>query len=197
MNIAEHSLKVAALEAVVGYFTAQYKTAREEAEAAYLANKVRKASIETPDGEYLGDITVKQPKATLVMDEEKLLAWVAEHTPAEVEEYLDAAVLLDEEAIAWAREHRDDLIRQRVRRVWRAELEKTALGHDGHVIDESTGDATKVAEVINHKASGAFALPPDRSGERGKRLMAALLAGELTAVTQLRIAAVESGGRDE
>lgn len=193
MNIAEHSLKVAALEAVVAYFTAQYKTAREEAEAAYLSNKVRKASIETPDGEYLGDITVKQPKSVLVMDEEKLLAWVAEHTPAEIEEYLDAAVLLDQEAISWAREHRDDLIRQRVRKVWRAELEKTALAHDGHVIDEETGDATKVADVVNHKPTGAFALPPDRNGERGKRLMAALLAGELAGVTTLQIAAPEGG----
>lgn len=188
MNIAKHSLKVAALEAIVAFFTAEYMAARADAEEAFLSNKVRKATIETPSGDDLGDITVKQPKATVVMDEEKLLAWVAEHTPAEIEEYLDSSVLLDEEAIAWAREHRDDLICRRVRKVWRAELEKTALAHDGHVIDDSTGDATKVAEVVKYKATGAFALPPDRTGERGRLLMAALLAGELADVTSLSIA---------
>lgn len=197
MNIAEHSLKVATLEALVAFFTSEYKAARSEAETAFRENRVRKATIETPSGDDLGDITVKQPKPSLVMDEEKLLAWVAEHTPAEIEEYLDPSVLLDEEAIAWAREHRDDLIRRRVRRVWRAELEKTALGHDGHVIDEDTGDATKVAEVVKHRSTGAFALPPDRNGERGKRLMAALLAGELTGVTTLQIAAPNGGETDE
>lgn len=197
MNIAEHSLKVATLEAVVAFFTREYKAARADAEAAFRENRVRKATIETPDGDELGDITVKQPHAAVVMDEEKLLAWVAEHTPAEIEEYLDSSVLLDEEAIAWAREHRDDLIRRRVRKVWRAELEKTALAHDGHVFDESTGDATKVADVVKHRPTGAFALPPDRTGERGKRLMAALLAGELTGVTSLSIAAPDGGESDE
>ena len=197
MNIAEHSLRVAALEAVVAFFTAEYKAARADAEAAFLANKVRKATIETPSGDELGDITVKQPRPALVVDEEKLLAWVAEHTPAEVEEYLDSSALLDEEAIAWAREHRDDLIRRRVRRIWRAELEKTALGHDGHVFDESTGDETKVADVVKTRPTGAFALPQDKNGERGKRLMAALLAGELTGVTTLQIAAPNGGDCDE
>ena len=194
MNIADHSLKVATLDAIIRFFTAEYKTAREEAEAAYRANKVRKATIETPSGDELGDITIKQPQSVLVMDEEKLLAWVAEHTPAEIEEYLDSSVLLDEEAIAWAREHRDDLILRRVRKVWRAELEKTALGHDGHVFDRESGDATKVADVVRSKPNGAFALPPDRGGERAERLMAALLAGELTGVTSLQIAAPAQGG---
>jgi hypothetical protein len=197
MNIADHSLKVAALDAIIRFFTAEYKTAREEAEAAYLANKVRKATIETPSGDELGDITIKQPTSTVVMDEEKLLAWVAEHTPAEVEEYLDSSVLLDEEAIAWAREHRDDLIRRRVRKVWRSELEKTALTHDGHVFVEDTGDATKVGEVVKQRPSGAFALPPDKGGERSRRLMAALLAGELTGITTLQIAAPDGGDGDE
>lgn len=196
MNIADHTLKVATLEAVVAFFTREYKAARAEAEAAYRENRIRKATIETPSGDELGDVTVKQPKPTVAMDEEKLLAWVAEHTPAEVEEYLDTAVLTDEEAIAWAREHRDDLIRRRVRPVWRAELEKTALGHDGHVFTD-TGDATKVGEVVKGKPSGAFALPPDRGGERGRRLMAALLAGELTGVTSLSIAAPAEGGEQE
>ena len=197
MNIAEHSLKVAALEALVAFFTKEYKAARADAEVAFLENKVRKASIETPGGDYIGDITVKQPSPTVVVDEEKLLAWVAEHTPAEVEEYLDSAALLDEEAIEWARINRDDLICRRIRRVWRDELVKQLTANNGEVINGRTGEATKVAEIVKHRPTGAFALPQDRSGENKQRLIAALLAGELTGVTTLQIAAPNGGESSE
>lgn len=198
MNIAEHSLKVAVLEALVAHITKEYKTARADAEAAYRDNKVRKVTVELPNGDELGDITIKQPKPTAAIDEEKLLAWVAEHTPAEVEEYLDTAAQTDQEVIEWARVNRDDLLRRRIRPVWRAELEKVVTANDGYVISGDTGEATKVAEVVKHKATGAFALPQDRSGENKRRLIAALLAGELSSVlegvTSLSIAAPTDGG---
>lgn len=193
MNVAQHSLRVAALQAIVAFVTTEYETARKEAEVAYRENRIKAATIELPDGTPLGDITVKKPQQTTVMDEEKLLAWVEEHTPAEVEEYLDSSVLLDEEAIAWAREHRDDLLRRRIRKVWRDELQKMAALHNGEVID-SNGEATKVAEVTRHAATGAFMLPPDRDGARAKQLMAALLAGELAGVTTLAITSAEQAG---
>jgi hypothetical protein len=194
VNIAEHSLKVAALEAVVAFFTKEYKAARADAEVAYRDNKVRKVGVELPNGDELGDIIIKQPAPTLDLDDDKLLAWVAEHTPAEVEEYLDTAAQTDQEVIEWARVNRDDLLRRRIRLVWRAELEKVIAANDGFVVSAETGDSTKVAEVIKRKASGAFALPQDRSGENKRRLMAALLAGELGSVTTLSIAAPAEGG---
>lgn len=198
MNIAEHSLKVAVLEALVAHITKEYKTARADAEAAYRDNKVRKVTIELPNGDELGDITVKQPKPAVTTDEEKLLAWVAEHTPAEVEDYLDTSAQTDQEVIEWARANRDDLLRRRIRPVWRAELEKLIAANDGYVIAEGTGEATQVAEVTKLKATGAFALPQDRSGDNKRRLISALLAGELTnvleGVTTLAIAAPTDGG---
>lgn len=197
MNLAEHSLRVAALDALVAFFTTEYKTARAEAEEAYRDNKVKKVSIETPAGEVLGDITVKQPSPTAVIDEDKLLAWVAEHTPAEIEEYLDAAVQLDEEAIEWARGNRDDLLRRRIRRVWRDELVKQLTANDGQVIDTQTGSATKVADVVLHKATGEFTLPSSRGSDRRSKLMTALLAGELTGITTLQIAAPAEGGEPQ
>lgn len=193
MNLADLTLRVAALDALVAFFTAEYKTARSEAEDAYRANKVKKVSIETPGGEELGDITVKQPGPTAVIDEDKLLAWVSEHTPDEVEEYLDAAVQLDVEAIEWARTNRDDLLRRRIRRVWRDELVKQLTDNDGQVIDTSTGAATKVADIVRRKPNGEFALPPSKSSDRRSKLMAALLAGELTGITTLQIAAPTEG----
>ncbi|MFG2001757.1 hypothetical protein ACGFNU_21660 [Spirillospora sp. NPDC048911] len=196
MNLADHTLRVAALEALVAFFTTEYKAARREAETAYRDNKVKKVTIETPDGVQLGDITVKQPSASVVIDEDKLLAWVAEHTPHEVEEYLDTAVQLDEEAIEWARVNRDDLLRRRIRSVWRAELVKQLTAHGGEVIDERTGAATKVADVVPVRATGEFSLPPKGGSERRSKLMAALLRGDLKAipVTALSIVAPAEGG---
>jgi hypothetical protein len=198
VNIAEHSLKVAVLDALVAHITKEYKAARADAEAAYRDNKVRKVTVELPNGDDLGDITVKQPRPSVDVDEEKLLAWVAEHTPTEVEDYLDSSAQTDQEAIEWARANRDDLLRRRIRPVWRSELEKLIAANDGYVIAEGTGEATKVADVTKLKATGAFALPQDRSGDNKRRLISALLAGELTnvleGVTTLAIAAPTDGG---
>jgi hypothetical protein len=188
MNLAQHSLRVATLAALGELVKKEYEAARKEAEAAYRANGIKKLAIALPDEGPIGEITVKQPGPTVRMDDDLLLEWVQKHTPDEVEEYLDSSVLLDQEAIEWAREHRDDLLRKRVRAVWRTELVKMATGNGGFVIDTQTGDSTKVAEVTPNKPTGAFALSADKHGERAARLLAALRAGELAGITNLAIA---------
>ena len=187
MTLAQTTLRVAALGAVAAYFADQYQQARKEAETAYKDNAVRKLVIVLPDGEELGEVTVQQPGPHVAVDEEALLAWVAEHTPTEVEEHLDEAILTDQEAIEWARQNRDDLLRRRVRRVWRDELQKVLTANDGDVIDEKTGATTKVAEVTKNRATGAFAFSPDPRKARAQRIMSALLAGELAGVIELPV----------
>lgn len=195
MNLADISLRVAALAAVSDYVADEYAKARKEAEAAYQANGIKSLSVSLPGGEWLADITVKKPGQTVKVNEDDLMAWVEKHTPTEVEEYLDSAALLDQELIEWAREHRDDLLRRRIRQVWRSELQKMVTGNGGYVIDSTTGDSTKVAEVTTSKPTGAFALSADADKSRRDRVMAALLAGELNGVTTLPIAAaVPAGG---
>ena len=66
-----------------------------------------------------------------------------------------------------------------VRRVWRDELRKQAAAEDGCVVDPQTGESSKVAEVRKIRPTGAFALSADPYGERSKRILAALRAGEL------------------
>jgi hypothetical protein len=194
VNLAEHSLRVATLAALVALVDAEYKAARKEAEAEYKANGIKKLAIALPGGELVGDITVKQPDPTVRMDDDLLMEWVEKHTPTEVEEYLDSSALLDQEAIEWAREHRDDLLRKRVRGVWRAELQKMATGNAGFVIDTTSGEATKVAEVTPNMPTGAFALSPDKHGERAARLLAALRRGELAGITNLAITSADAEG---
>lgn len=201
MNIADHTLKVATLAAIASFFGDQAEQARREAEVIYRDNGIKKLTIALPNGELVGDVTVKQPSPSVKYDEVALLKWVQEHSATEVEEYLDNAALLDQELIEYCRENgRDDLLQKRIRKVWRSELEKRAKGNDGDLIDETTGEATTVATVTKNKATGAFALSQDPRGERAERLMNALLAGELAGVIELpvtlAIPAAEADGGD-
>jgi hypothetical protein len=194
VNLGDITLKVATLKAIADFVEKEYVKARTEAEAAYREHGVKAIAITLPDGQEIGTSTVKKPGPSMKVDEDAFLAWVEEHTPAEVEEYLDSSVLMDQEAIEWARANRDDLLKRRVRRVWRDEKEKQAKANDGCVIDESTGESTKVAEVTVNRPTGAFALSADSHGERMELILAALRAGELTSVVALPIAApVEDG----
>lgn len=199
MNLAEHTLKVATLAAIASFVGEQYEQARKEAEAVYRDNGIKKLTIALPDGELVGDVTVKQPGPTVKVDEAALLAWVEEHSGTEVEEYLESAALLDQELIAYCREHeRDDLLGKRVRRVWRSELQKKLTADDGELVDEATGEPTKVATVTQNKATGAFALSQDPQGVRAKRLIEAMLAGELSGVIELPVVlAIPAGGEEQ
>lgn len=193
-GLAETSLRVAVLAAIADYFDEAATKARRDAEVAYKENGIRSLAVSLPDGEWLADITVKKPGHTMKVNEDDLLAWVEKHTPTEVEEYLDSAALLDQELIEWAREHRDDLLCRRIRRVWRDELQKVIAGNGGYVVDTETGDSEKVADVTPNKATGAFALSADARKERRDRIMAAVLAGELADVIDTPVTRVLTGG---
>jgi hypothetical protein len=188
VNLAEHTLKVATLAAIATFFSDQAEQARRDAEVVYRENGIKKLTIALPDGELVGDVTVKQPGPTVKYDEAAFLKWVEDTSATEIEEYLATAALLDQELIEYCRENgRDDLLQKRIRKVWRSELEKRAKDNDGDLIDESTGEATTVATVTKNKPTGAFALSQDPQGVRAKRLIEALLAGELNGVIELPV----------
>lgn len=190
MNLADHGRRVGVLKAVLDLVTAEYAKARKAAESAFVENGIKGGVVVAlPDGTELGGLTVKQPGVSVSVDDEALLAWVAEHQPDEVEEYLDSAALLDEEAIAWAREHRDDLVQRRVRGVWRKELLKRVADAGGFAVDPETGESARVAEVTTNKPTGAFMYTPDR--EACELVLEALRKNELGGVTTLSIAAPE------
>jgi hypothetical protein len=199
VNLADHTLKVATLGALVGFVAAEYETARQEAKAAYRANGVKgQVAITLPNGEEVGDVIIKKGTVSVKLDEPALLEWAETNTPTEVEEYLDPSTLLDQEAIEWAREHRDDLLKRRVRGLWLKEKVKEATANDGCVIAH-TGEATKVAEVTTHPAMGDFALSPDSRGVRADRILTELWAGRLPGIVALPGAlaiAAPAGGMD-
>jgi len=193
-TLAETSLRVAVLAAIADYFAEAATTARREAEAAYKDNGIKSLSVSLPDGEWLADITVKKASQSVTVNEDDLIAWVEKHQPAEIEEYLDSSALLDQEVIEWAREHRDDLLHRRIRRVWRDELQKVLSANGGYVIETETGASTKVAEITTVVATGAFALSTDARKERHDQIMAAVLAGDLAEVIDTPVTRAVTGG---
>jgi hypothetical protein len=186
VNLADHSLRVATLAAIADLVAKEYAQARKEAEAEFKANRAKKLDIALPDGEVVGEITVTQPGPTVKVNEDDLIAWVGEHNHTEIEEYLDGSALLDQEVIEYCRANRDDLVKRRVRKVWRDELQKMLTANDGQVMN-SAGEPTKVAEVTANKATGSFALNSDRQGIRSARIIAALRAGELAEVVEMPV----------
>jgi hypothetical protein len=179
-------LKVAALAAMVAFFEEQYTQARQDAQTAFRTSGIKKIGIKLPDGEEVGEITVKEPTPAIqAIDEDALVGHVERFTPGEIEEYLDPAALLDQELIEYCRTRRDDLLKKRVRQVWRDEMKKQALKNDGFVIDEVKGESTKVATIVKPKADGSFALAADKYGQRADRLMTELLAGRLGNLVEL------------
>lgn len=188
MNLAEHSLRVATLKAISNFVGKEYEAARKDAEAAYRENGIKSLTVSLPTGETVASITVIQPGPSVRVDEAALLEWAIAHTGTEVEEYLDSDALLDQELIEYCRENRDDLLHQRIRRLWRDELQKTLTANGGQVVDTLTGEATKVAEVTANKPTGAFSLLGlDKASNA--LILAALRAGQLAGVTPLALAA--------
>jgi hypothetical protein len=191
MDISELSLRVAALNALSAFVASELKAARKDAAEAYRANGIEKLNVTLPSGEVVGAITVTKPSPSVVMDNDALLAWVEEHTVTEVEEHLAESALTDQELIEWARKNRDDLLRRRIRPVWRDELVKQATANGGFVVDKVTGESANVASVIPVAPSGAFTLRPEK--DTAALLLTAIRNRELDGITNLTIAASTEG----
>ncbi len=192
MEISELSLRVAALNALSAFVTAELKAARKDAAEAYRANGIEKLNVTLPSGEVVGAITVTKPSPSVVMDNDALLAWVEEHNVTEVEEHLTEKALTDQELIEWARKNRDDLLKRRIRPVWRDELVKQATANGGFVVDTVTGESANVASVIPVTPSGAFTLRPEK--ETAALLLTAIRNRQLDGITNLTIAAPPEAG---
>lgn len=162
MNVQEHGRQVAKLKALLNLITAEYNDARAGAAAAYAASRIGSLTVVLPDGTEVGSVTVKAVGVVVIPEDAVLLEWAKVHTPSEVEEFLDDKALTDEELLGWAREHRDDLIRERIRPVWHAELIKKAAKNGGHAVDPITGAAHKFAEVRHQPVTGEFVYTPKR-----------------------------------
>ena len=200
MTARDHALRIAALEALSVAVAAEYEKARAEAEPVFAAKYAEEGNdrqaVLLPDGEKVGQITIKAPAPDVDMPADGLLDWCREHFPAAVEEYIDPAKVSSTDVIAAVRDKLPDCIRVRVRPATAKALTEEIAKGKGLLADRRSGEAEQVATVTAGQPTGAFAFTGANSGERRQRLMAALLAGELRGVVGFGPLALPPGGTD-
>lgn len=160
MSLKDTCLRVALSKARSQKASADHETAREKAEwallQAVLESGVDRVTVTLPDGTKVATVTVLKGRTEVTVDEKALLKWVEEVTPSEVEEVADTAVLADPEVLAWLRHHRPGSVQRRVRAAWHAAKVKEATANKGRILNRLTGEETQIAQVTQHRPTGAF-----------------------------------------
>ena len=201
LTAREHALRIATLEALADAVAAEYEKARREAEPVFASKYADdgndRQAVLLPSGEKVGQITIKAPAPAVDMPKDALLDWCCEHFPAAVEEYIDPAKVSSADVIAAVRDKLPDAIRYRVRPATAKALTEEIVKGGGLLADRHDGETEKVATVTPGKATGAFAFTGANSAERRRRLMAALVAGELQGVIGFGPLALPAPGGDE
>lgn len=201
MTAREHALRIATLEALKEAVCAEYETARQEAEPVFATKYAEEGNdrqaVLLPDGEKVGQITIKAPAPVVDMPADALLDWCSEHFPAAVETYIDPVHAGSADVIEAVRDKFPEVIRYRVRPGTAKALTEEIVKGKGLLADRHSGEADRIAEVTPGTATGAFAFTGANSGERRARIMAELLAGRLQGVIGFGPLALPPAGGDE
>ncbi|GAA4627015.1 hypothetical protein GCM10023196_037580 [Actinoallomurus vinaceus] len=192
--------RLAILKALKEAIDAENADTRAEAEEIYRGIRqttgVKSAEVALPDGTAVATVSIKAGPTTVTVDEAALLEWTERHAPGEVEEVIDSAALTDPEVLAWFRENRPEAVTRRVRPAWRQLKLAEASKNKGDVVDPLTGEARKIAEFVQGKPTGAFALTlvaKNGSANVLDALQSGALSPDLTGVTKLLSSLSPSG----
>jgi hypothetical protein len=210
LTARQHALRIATLEALAEAVAAEYAKARAEAEPVFASKYADdgndRQAVLLPSGEKVGQITIKAPSPVVGKPEDApagwslddaLLDWCLERFPAAVEEYIDPAKVGSLDVIAAVRDKIPDAVKTRVRPATAKALTEEIKAAKGLLADRHSGEAERIAAVTPGKPTGAFAFTGANSGERRRRLMAALLAGELGGVVGFGPLALPPAGGDK
>lgn len=183
MNPREHALRVAVLDVLADEVNAGYKAARKEAEPAFA--EVRKGGTPQqeallPDGTKLGLISIRGGGTVVTPDEAAVLAWVAEHNPEGIEDYLIPQAVQSADVVALVKAYFPELVATRVRGPVHKALVDEAKVSGGYVVDPGGGEKGKIAEVSEGDPTGAFAWRP--GPEARDKIIAAWQRGDLRGV---------------
>jgi hypothetical protein len=179
----EHALRVAVLGALLDVVKAEYGNARDAAEpefAAMRAEGQKQQAVMLPDGTEIGLVSIKAGTPTVAVTEEKLEAWVAEHVPDGMEDFIVPAALADAEIVDMVKACFPDAVRSRIRPATRAALLKEITESDGKLADKVSGEVEQVGEVEKHEPTGAFSYR-SAPGARDK-IVSEWRAGRLTEI---------------
>jgi len=199
LTAREQALRVAALEAVAVVFAAEYEKAREQAgpvlAAMYREGNDRQAVL-LPDGEKIGQITVKTPTPEVTWTGEGALEdWTREHIgEAAFEEYVPESVLGSAEVLAIIKAAKPELLGRRMRPGTRKKLTEQVVTSGGFLEDKEQGTKDRVADAAGGEVTGAFAFTDQNAGHRRNRIMQELFAGRLRDVVGFGPLALPAGG---
>ena len=178
------ALRAAALEAVAVVFTAEYEKARGEAgpvlAAMYREGNDRQAVL-LPDGEKIGQLTVKAPAPEVTWTREDTLEdWAREHIgDGAFEDYAPETVLSSREVLAIIKAAKPELVATRMRPGTRKKLLAEVVKSGGFLEDKDEGTKDRVADVAEGEVTGAFAFTDQNSAHRRNRIMQELFNGGL------------------
>jgi hypothetical protein len=156
-------------------------------------------NVVLPDGRRVGRLTIKEsePKATLtgpgVLD-----AWCRDHYPDGLEEYVDPNAWTSLDVIEAVKARVPGVVKTRIRAAAAESLTAEALASGGWLLDKSTGDKEKVADVTEGRISGEFAFTDQKSPERRAAIIGAWQAGVIDLAPMLALPPAGGGdGADE
>lgn len=172
------ALKVAALRVLSDAINNEARENRAVAEAEFARlrteNGVKSLTVTLPDGVEVGTIAIKTGAREVAWLENAVLSFASEVAPTEVVETVDPAVLEDPEVREWLSAHKPEAFTTTVRPGW---LKTLKPDDDGQVVNPTTGELVKVADVATAPPSGKFAYTPTK--DAAARVVAAWRAGEL------------------
>lgn len=200
MTPREHALRVAALEALSAAVKAEYEAARTDAELAFKtarADGARQQEVLLPDGTAAGLIAIKEGGSDVRPDEAKLLAWVAEHNPGGIEEFIDSSAWGRADVIEVVKAVFADAASRRVRPSVRTAYLKQAEAADGWLEDKETGEKAQVAVITKSDPTGEFAFAGGKSDQRRAAVMGALQSDRALRAQVLGGALALTGGDSE
>ncbi|WDZ91170.1 hypothetical protein [Nocardiopsis sp. HUAS JQ3] len=120
---------------------------------------VKSMQAQLPTGAEVGRISIRDASPVVRWNGPKLAEFVEATAPIELVDRVDSAVLGDPELILWVLQNRPGMVRAEVRDSYRDKLKKR-LTADGELVDESTGELFKVAEIDRPEPTGAFSYVP-------------------------------------
>lgn len=178
----DHALKVAVLEALLETVKSEYAKARAGAQEAFRTVRTeggKQQAVMLPDGTEIGLISIKAGTPSVAVDEDALTAWVQEHVPEDIEEYVVPEAWSNRDVIEMVRACFPGVVRERIRPATREALIKEMADCGGKVTDKGSGEVAELGEVEQHEPTGAFALTGTGAKGRRDKIMAAWRAGEL------------------
>ena len=190
-----HALRVATLDALTDIAAGALAQARAEAQPV-LAEKRRNGdgnqqTAMLPDGTEVGVLSIKSGATTVSPDEDALLAWVAEHCPGELEDFIDPAAWSNVDVVDLVKAAFPQLVKTRVRESARKKLLTEARAKGGKVTN-ADGEFSVIASVVPHLPTGEFAYKPKDGA--AQRIVAEWLAGRLEVPGMQELLALPRGG---